>query len=521
MLVWRYRHWGRAQRLNLFVLPPAFAALLLLLLGWSIQGALTNHSAGKLTPTIALQYGYRLFYGADDGPILNTIYGPLAYLVFWPTSFAATPTGALLIAVAINILFYFVPLYLLLGTAVRERTDVSGQLLKVTVFALVIAATYSNPITRTIVSQVHADGPVVGLSLLSCVLLYNAGRTRTRSLAAAAILAAMAVWMKQTAIPLVIAQGFWLLVAWGWQRVSRYLLFVVMAATLMGVVFAAIFGPEPLWFNMIVLPSRHDVALDFERVLHSLRLIFSESLVPVLIILVAAFSVNRRTALNWRDWFRREAWVLPALLAVFVLPTNVAAHLKAGGFINNLHSNYYLLAAAATALVQHPGVNASALWKRAQAWVAMVLLVVGLVTTVPAITALDRMLAVARGGNPVEEAYRYARAHPGEVYFPWLPLASLMAEGRLYHFDLGVLDYHRAGLPPSADRYRAYLPETMQYVAMPKYGGIRRHEFSTPPERLAYLRYPQVTGELVPVEQEGLQNFNVYRVEAGQSAGEQ
>ena len=38
----------------------------------------------------------------------------------------------------------------------------------------------------------------------------------------------------------------------------------------------------------------------------------------------------------------------------------------------------------------------------------------------------------AVGQNDPQLAYEFAVRHPGEAYFPWHPLASLLAEGRLY-----------------------------------------------------------------------------------------
>ena len=46
-----------------------------------------------------------------------------------------------------------------------------------------------------------------------------------------------------------------------------------------------------------------------------------------------------------------------------------------------------------------------------------------------------------------EEAYRFSRQWPGQVYFPWHPLSVYLAEGKLYHFELGICDRIAAGIP--------------------------------------------------------------------------
>ena len=63
----------------------------------------------------------------------------------------------------------------------------------------------------------------------------------------------------------------------------------------------------------------------------------------------------------------------------------------------------------------------------------------------------------------------FAKKHPGEVYFPWHPLAGLMAEGRLYHFSYGLSDRELAGYPVSQEHFQRYIPAQTQYVALPEH----------------------------------------------------
>lgn len=69
--------------------------------------------------------------------------------------------------------------------------------------------------------------------------------------------------------------------------------------------------------------------------------------------------------------------------------------------------------------------------------------------------------------NVAETDFQFERTHPGEVYFPWDPLAALMASGKLYHFDYGVEDRILAGFPPSDEQLHAWIPANAQWIALP------------------------------------------------------
>ena len=66
--------------------------------------------------------------------------------------------------------------------------------------------------------------------------------------------------------------------------------------------------------------------------------------------------------------------------------------------------------------------------------------------------------------NPQEQAYDFALRHPGEAYFPWQPLSTLLAEGRLDHFNFQVHARTAAGYPLSQEHFEAYIPPDLQFV---------------------------------------------------------
>ena len=70
--------------------------------------------------------------------------------------------------------------------------------------------------------------------------------------------------------------------------------------------------------------------------------------------------------------------------------------------------------------------------------------------------------------NPQQLSYAFAKAHPGEVYFPWNPLSTLLAENTPYHFAYGLLDRQLAEMPVSPDYFYAYMPAHLKWVAVSK-----------------------------------------------------
>ena len=63
--------------------------------------------------------------------------------------------------------------------------------------------------------------------------------------------------------------------------------------------------------------------------------------------------------------------------------------------------------------------------------------------------------------------------HPGRTYFPYNPLAVLLAEGKLTHFDHALWDRELAGFPVSAEQFAAGLPSGYELVAYPPHQRIR------------------------------------------------
>jgi hypothetical protein len=66
-----------------------------------------------------------------------------------------------------------------------------------------------------------------------------------------------------------------------------------------------------------------------------------------------------------------------------------------------------------------------------------------------------------------EVCYKYDRARPGQVYFPFNQVSVFFAEHRFYDSDWGVGDLVGAGVPITIDQIRGQIPQTARYIAYP------------------------------------------------------
>lgn len=80
-----------------------------------------------------------------------------------------------------------------------------------------------------------------------------------------------------------------------------------------------------------------------------------------------------------------------------------------------------------------------------------------------------------------QQAVEFLRRHPGKAYFPWYPLATLLAEGRLDHFEYAVVDRFLAGAEPSREHVLAHVPPRMTMLVSLRQSFILRY-FPDPTE---------------------------------------
>lgn len=478
----RRKHSGRAAAT---LVIPALTAAALALTAVAVDRALVlaetwEYSAIRLERSFFLTSRAPLYPDPARDAALNAIYGPVAPLAYLPATLAASPAPALLVGHALSMAFFFLPPLLL-----HLRRPGPGGIAGVAGFLLFWAVSIDIwPLTYAAFT-VHTEAPALALGMLACLALLARGKgSDIPSAVLASLAAVLAVWTKQVMAPLPVAMALWLWWAEGRRAAVRLLLVLAAVAAVVSALLVTVFGPlERLYLYLVTVPARHGLAeagagtwLDGLRVLaiETAAVWVAVGVAAAILASGARSPARARTGpAAERSPRRQRPWTLLWLVALCLLPLAVAGRIKVGGDANaSSHVAYFALAGATLALARaaRPGVAA----RRTVAGTALALLLAVELAVIMTFEAppgewrFRRPLALESW--PVERAYRYARAHPGTVYFPRLGLAHVMAEGRVYHQGVGLIDLRLAGIELSPDVLAAHLPPRLAMIALVENG---------------------------------------------------
>lgn len=436
----------------------AAAAVMLVLAGWHLLVDATrtwDYNAVRLQRSFVLAAGESIYPGRDSGPILNAIYGPVGAVAYLPATVLRTPASAVLAGQALSLLIFFAPLAALLLGGERGRPRAPA------VFGMLLFAALTVDLRplEYVAFTVHVDAPALALALAAWSALGAADDTR--GFLRASLFAALAVWTKLMALPLLAAMPAWALLTGGWRRALRLAACLAVVLALVSVAMVLVFGPaDRLAFNMWTVPSRQTLGEIGEPGA----------------LLRGAWRLLRENVTAWALWsavlvarlaggapWRREPAVACGFVGLALAPFAVFGLLKAGGDVNALsYPAYFVLAGAVLSAVE--AARRSVLVRRLLAVIPAVVMAVVLAVQEPELLDTWKR-GVGAAELPHQIAYEYALRHPGEVYFPRITLASLLAEGRVYHQSVGLLDRELAGFPPSPAHLWAYLPPRLRAVA--------------------------------------------------------
>ncbi len=435
----------------------------------------------RLAPLFALAHGYRLYYPPGEGPVMGVIYGPLAYLPYFPSLAASGPVAAVLIGTLTAAALYFGPaVWVLAGR--RPGPRVAG------VFAAVAFGlwTLSNYSLRYCAFSIHADAPALGFGAAACAALMSG------NIVTAGVLAAFAIAAKQSVLFLIPALVLFAWVADGRRAALRLAAAaLLMLAAILGVL-AASCSLEAVVFNLYTFPSRHPLALTgymefpartVENALLALsisaKVLWDHARWMVMCGVICCLVEFGRRPPAPVEWLRANRWAVFYFVAAAGLPFAILFRAKAGGDQNayGLHLYFGLIGLLMFCrhLIAQPEVSRPA----AAACLALAATLAPAVVVSPNMPLMLRQ--VAESGT--QRIYDYARRHPGETYFPAWPLPVLMAEGRMYHFDYGLFDRELGGAKVQRDHFLRHIPSGMKYLGGPDVNSpVRRYlpEFSSP-----------------------------------------
>jgi hypothetical protein len=457
-------------RMTWWVLPACLITALLVLAMIVLQ-PFDPWNGARLAPPVSLRFGYALYYPAETGPVMSTVVGPMAFLAYVPVVLLpGSPADLIIAGSAWNLVLLAIPLTLWLRSGATvvlsrgERTIAGLVLMQAAIFS---------PALRYSVFCIHADAPAIAGLLCATMLLFASPTEPSPRMlwlaGAASILAVAAKQSLAPGVPALLGLVWW---AVGARPARTFALAAAVIGGFLGVFWVARYGFQTLWSNTMAVPLlqpwmqcdwltgeilQHITAVTAAAKLKALvaaHFAFLRGIWPFLVLLA-----------GWWCWCRCQGRALRSLaslrcglLTACILPGTIAGRLKEGGEVN--HESFalaVLLLAVACALTEFAAAGV-----RVRPWLA-VALGVSLLVNAPELRELRdaRRLGESQG----DVVFRYLRAHPGGIYFPWNPLSSLLAEGRLYHFDYGVFDRNLGGLAVSPSHLRAHLPGERPLIA--------------------------------------------------------
>lgn len=399
----------------------------------------------SLAPAFVVARGEKLYPPRDGGPLFSCIYAPLSAVAYVPATVGADPAAAIRIGAVLSVLFFLAPLVL----ALRLR------LWSCVAVALYLSLGVGSASVSYSIFPIHADAPALGFAGFGAVCLI--GRLGIPWRATGGALLVMAALSKQNMAPLALLGP--LLVGWreGWRRAAA----VLVGGCLAGVVVLAYSGLalgrwEDIYFNLVTVPL--GAGFSQSGTGSAVRALAADMVPAVCVLGLCLMLVWRR--LGVRDaggWLADPAMMLAMSAALW--PTSVAGYMKVGGYPNALAPGVYfsILAACFAAHGAAGLVRASAVGLAGFSVLAAAL----------ALPVAFRNLRDWRGVAETwsQQAFEFERRHPGEVYFPSNPLATLMASGRGYHMDDGLYCRSVAGYVVSEEQLMRHLPEGASRVA--------------------------------------------------------
>lgn len=466
---------SRSLRFTAVVLPPLLVAT-----AWTwattilVRPVLSTWSGPRLIPAAAWIRGFPMYPLPGEGPITGWIYPPVGALAYLPAAVINDPVTALLIGRGLSLLFVFGPVaWVLAAEARRGRIAAATAPILFVLFAYLAQEARS---LRYVATEILADAPALGFLAVAMIAVGRLESVRSRAWGVVAVVATiLAAWSKQLEAFLGLVP---ILAAWwvgGWRLAARLSAVFAGVAVGMAALFAAMFGPRNLLFQLVEVPRHHPFRVaDWREAVAQLERGTADGFEIFVLLILATVGLLALRLLNrspTRPGGLGGAWLPFLAAALLETPLAVLGYLKLGGDVNSLaHAIYPATIAAVLALGrltrQLPGGGLIV------ACVTVVLLIPGQVRVAALCSGREPSWndELARGMNWRAEERAIAaaiRERPGLYYFPTYPLASLLIDGRLGHFEYGVFDLQLAGMPLSEQELRRGVPQSARYLCYP------------------------------------------------------
>jgi hypothetical protein len=435
---------------------------------WGVPGS-------RLMPSFAMEHGVNYYVPAHGGPLYSNLYGPLTALVYLPATLWPAPNGAVLAGAAMTALLCLGGAAFLHFVPWRERR---GRADALAFLAAGLLMCYLEPLKYSCFS-IHADGPGLACGAAACGALYFLKYGARWATPVSACFAVLAVFAKETFLPLAVALLVWVLASAGAKSAVRYGLWLAAAGGAAGAATIYAFGFDNLYHCLIWVPGHQpwNEASRLASAYQSLRSFERLSLLVVIVLLACGFYAAGEISRG-----RLRALVgsrcAPLLLAgIAMLPSAMAGRAKVGGDINSFSLALFFLTCGMTVMLADIARAGEPAVARG-AFCLLAAIVTGLVISEgPLALGLPRKVReLPAAGQNV--AFEYLRRHPAEAYFPWFPLAHWYADHQFCHYGFGIGDRLSAGEPFTEPDMRAYMPPHPKEIAFARDGTTEVYGFN-------------------------------------------
>lgn len=444
---------SRVLGLSLTLVTLCTAVTLALLL---ILFSKDPYNEERIIPTVALATGVKIYQVQGSGPHLSVLYGPFFYLLYWPLTWCRHAAPLLSFGTLWSLFLYSLPAWCLAFSG-RRMTALQRWIPVLTLLVLSLSSYWSTQVMLAI----HPDAAGCGLAGLGFCLIALAERIGPARIGLAVLLCTAAFFCKQNlgfALPLLCVL-IWMRA--GRKRCGLALLFAVISACGLLVLFWASYGDlRSIWFNNYVVPRRS--GLEWRKASAGLLTFYQSILMHLLFLAILLSTELRRGSAIWN---RRTALYLFALAASAML-LSFPAYLFPGGAGNAFAPAMSMLSLTCSLWIWRLLLDRTGrdLWLTAIGPAAFLLVVA--VSTF-SLRVRTPEIASALRKSPSERVEQYDRAHPGQVYFPFNPVAVYFAEGRFYNTDWGMENRARAGFATPEAEFREGAPRAARLLAYP------------------------------------------------------
>ena len=463
-----------------------------------LQTPLWSFNGSRLMPSLALSRGVNFYVLLPPGgPLYSVVYGPMFAIVYLPATLFSSPNSAVLAGAAITVLLCFSAAAFVHFVPFKAGRGAIDGLAFLTAGFLMC---FLEPLKYSCFN-IHADGPGLAFGGMACAALYSSGlEGRRLALPASALCAVLAIFCKQMFLPVPLALMVYLWAAEGRARALRYLLWLVVTGGLASAAALYVAGPERLYHCLVWLPAHHP--WNIVGAIQAMRNFIPLSMpVPVLLLasVVYLWTTGQLRGSRLRALAANRSVPL-LLVGVALLPFSIAGRAKAGGDTNSLSFALFFLTCGLTVMLADVarGSHSGSARRLAVSVLVATMLPLALFEAPLAFDIRASVKRLPQAGQEV--AFEYLNRHPGEAYFPWLPLAHYFAEHRFRHYSYGIVERLLAGEPVSMAAFRAYIPEDPRIIAFGADGNRQLLEYDLMeymPEYSYQVNDPELPGWLV------------------------